>query len=282
MISIDQVLNSLASPNLDTSHIAISVQRGGDFSDDINHGISSQFRFYNAANGLPTIVHDPEQIHFFAQERIREEDYLCRSVLCDVRTSGETPFVENSKSCDLKVNDLEELKILKEQFLARPFMMEIFFKGHRKSGKTRYILPRECFIVTVNPKHPDVQQAFAEAFDEAIECMEQGKKFSIEISVYDVVKSWLEDTMYNSTGYAWNFNNCGMGDRWHVSIYNDSPRIICCGHDRLLLRGCCAFWFCCLPFWCLSYTSYRMYRGVTCTTINVNIKSRPFYKGLIV
>ena len=282
MISIDQVLNSLAAPDRETSQIAISVQRGGDFVADINSGLSSQFRFSNTANGLPTIIHDPKRIHFFAQDRIREEDYSCRAMCCDVRTYGETPFVENSKSCDVKVNNLEELQILKEEFLSRPFMMEIYFKGHRRSGNTRYILPRECYIVTVNPRHAEVQQAFVESFDKAMECMEQRKKFSIEISVYDVVKSWLEQTLYDSTGHFWNFNNCGVGDRWHVSIYNDTPRMICCGHDRLLCRGCCAFWFCCLPFWCLSYTSYRMYRGVTCTTINVNIKSLPFYKGLLV
>ena len=191
MINILEILSNLETSSQDTPQIAVSVQRGNDFVHDINTGISQSFLFGNNTNGEATIVHDPKRINFFSQERILKDDYSCQSLLCHVSVFGETPFVENSRSCDLKVESLEKLYALKEEFLSVPLMMEIYFRGHRQSGNIIYQLPRECFIVTINPKHPDVRQEFEKAFDKAIHCMQEGKNFSIEISVYDGVKSWL-------------------------------------------------------------------------------------------
>ncbi|XP_066912492.1 uncharacterized protein [Clytia hemisphaerica] len=281
MINIEQIFSTLAHVRPDSSQVPISVQRGNDFVHDINIGLSRSFRFSgNGQNGEQTIVHDPNQFHFFSQERQPRDPYSCTEMcLADTRVFGETPFVENSQPLDLKVDCIDELRRLKEEFLTRPFMMEVFFKGHRKSGNTRYLLPRECYIVTVNPGNPEVHQVLESSFDKAIECMERGKNFAIEISVYDAVKGWLQQVMYKSTGHYWSFNNFGMGERWH--IYNNSPRIICCGNDKTGLRLFCALCFCLLPFWCCSYTAYRAHRGVTCKTMNPNLDLAVFYKGIL-
>ena len=253
----------------DTTRIPISVQYGNDFVQDIANGLSTFFRLSDNGNGKETITHDPCQMHYFAEER------GCLHNLTG--TFGRTPFVENSKPYDLKVNNLEELRTLKEEFLTRPFMMETFFEGEVWCGSTVIRAPRTCIIATINPKHPEVYQLLQNAFDKADEYFQNNENFSIEISVFKALKEWFSMELYENTGVSWCVNTCALGGRWHISIYNNTPRVIMTDCPGFLGAMAVAL---CSPCFCLSGAGYSIYRRLTCKKINVKLDNPPFFRAL--
>ena len=195
----------------DTTKVLISVQYGNDFVQDIANGLSTYFHLSDNGHGKETIVHDPYQRQYFAEAR------GCLHNL--TRTFGRTPFVENSKPYDLKVNNLEELRARKEEFFTRPFMMETFFEGDIWCGDTVIQTPPTCIIATINPKHPEVYQLLQNAFNKADEYFQNNDNLSTEISVFKVLKKWFSMELYEDTGFSWCVNTCALGGRWHNNIH---------------------------------------------------------------
>ena len=253
----------------DTTIIPISVQYGNNFVQDISNGLSTCFRLSDNGHGKETIVHDPRQMHYFAEERGCFHNVT--------PTSGRTPFVENSKPYDLKVNSLDELRTLEEEFLTRPFMLETFFEGESLCGDYGIRTPRTCLIATINPEHPDVYQLLKNAFDEADEYFQKNENFSIEISVFEALKNWFSVELYKDTGASWFVNTCALGGRWHISIYNNAPRIIMTNYPGILGEMVTAF---CSPCFCLYGAGYSIYRRFTCNTISVKLNNYPFFRAL--
>ena len=254
----------------DTTGIPISVQYGNDFAQDIANGLSTCFRLSDNGHGKETIVHDPCQMHYFAEQPGCFHN--------STPTIGRTPFVENSKPYDLKVNNLEELRKLKEEFLTRPFMLETFFEGEALCGNTvGNRTPRTCLIATINPQHSDVYQLLQNAFDEADEYFQKNENFSIEISVFKALKGWFSIELYKDTGVPWFVNTCAFGGRWHISIYNNTPRIIMTNYPGILGELAVAL---CSPCFCLYGAGYSIYRRFTCNTINVELNNLPFFRAL--
>ena len=270
MWAINQnVITSEVPIQEDTARMPISVQYGNDFVQDIANGLSTCFRLSDNVNGKETIVHDPNQMHYFAEER------GCLHKL--TRTFGRTPFVENSKPYDLKVNNLEELRTLKEEFLTRPFMMETFFEAEMLCGTTPIQTPRTCVIATINPNNPEVYQLLRNAFDKADEYFQNNENFSIEINVFKALREWFSMQLYENTGICWCVNACAIGGRWHISIYNNTRRVVITDYPGPLAGMAFAL---CLPCCCLSGAGYSIYRRLTCKTISVKLDNPPFYGAL--
>jgi len=252
-------------PELSSQLPALSVQFGNDFTSYVNEGLSQLFKIKHiddgSYHGINVIEHDPDLIHYFAEER--------GIMHTSQRTFGRTPYVINKEFFDMKVDSSTDLRKLKDDLLSKPFMLEVFFTARREVCGGTYKLPRTCLIVTVNPKHPSIATLLSNAFSQADESFNNDEKFNIEIQLKPALQEWYKRFLFLEMDENWSIDETG---RWHLSIFNGSPRIVVCPNNLAV-----ACWVLLMPLCCLWYTGYQAYRHVTCKTIKVKVEEQPHY-----
>ena len=189
--------------------------------------------FYKGEN--EKIHHDPNRINLFLDKEDKK-------------------LFANAYRKVVKVDTDEAFAVMKQRLLSLPIFLNVLLKEQYTED---YVVVQKTVangmhvVAYINPTHPVIKAQLQKQFDECEQLIGKGKKFSFEIRVGEVLKSW----------YA------SYSTQHMFASYDSNGSTICVTNFRQRCNFCYHSLAWCIPVTWVLGPPYLIYRAITCNDI---------------
>ena len=178
--------------------------------------------------------HDPDRVNLF----------LC---------SKEGKLFANAHRKVVKVNGDEDFAVMKRRLLTLPIFLNVSLKERYVE---HYIVAKRTIItwmhvmVCITPKNPVIKAQLEQQFAECEKLLGEGKNFSLEIKVGQILKDWYAQSRDRTFASYYSYGST-------ICVTNFSQRCSMCYHPLV--------WF--VPITWVLGPPYLIYRAVKCNDV---------------